>query len=178
MILAWRERLLQLVCFFRVKYTKCVEVLGASDFELDDVFALLYLHRTCIFSSGCEKEILNFMYLLRLLIEKESGKENLNISIARLKKIAKIMSYRSNTHEMKIHIKIVTQNRKRLISKNMKLGVKIQGIFVESFCNLFIWPQGHYYLSKFHSDCLLSPPDWDEFWSIAISLSLLLGKKN
>lgn len=89
MILAWRERLLQLVCFFRVKYTKCVEVLGTSDFELDDVFALLYLHRTCIFSSGCEKEILNFMYLLRLLIEKESGKENLNISIARLKKNCK-----------------------------------------------------------------------------------------
>ena len=64
----WRERLLQLVGLLSIGHTKCVQVLGAADFELDNIFALLDFYRACIFPSGSEKEVLDLMNLLRLCI--------------------------------------------------------------------------------------------------------------
>ncbi len=63
--------MLQLVSLLRVKHTQCVQVLGATDLELDNILALLDFHRACILSSRGEKEILNLMDLLRLCIVTE-----------------------------------------------------------------------------------------------------------
>jgi len=73
-ILTGRERLLQLFSLLRVKHAKCVQVLGATDLELDNILALLDFHRTCIFPSCSEKEIFNLVDLLRLCI----GTDNRN----------------------------------------------------------------------------------------------------
>lgn len=66
--LTWGKRLLQLGCLLRVEHAKGVEVLGAADLELHHVPAPLYLHRSGVFPSRREKEILDLMSLLRLQI--------------------------------------------------------------------------------------------------------------
>lgn len=47
----WRKGLLQLISLLSIKHTKCVQVLWASNLELDCVFRLLDFHRTCILPS-------------------------------------------------------------------------------------------------------------------------------
>lgn len=58
--------MLQFISFLWVKHTECVEVLGASNLELNHVSAPLDLHRPRILPSGSEKEVLNLVNLLRL----------------------------------------------------------------------------------------------------------------
>lgn len=61
----WRKRLLQLVSLLCIKDAKCVEVLGATDLELNHILAPLDLHGACIFSPRSEKEVLDLVNLLR-----------------------------------------------------------------------------------------------------------------
>lgn len=65
-ILTWRERLLQLVSLLLVRHAKRVEILGATNLELDNTFALLDPHRACIFPSCSDDEIFDLVDLLRL----------------------------------------------------------------------------------------------------------------
>lgn len=61
----WGQGLLQLVGLLRVKHTKCVEVLGATNLELHHILAPLNLDGSCILPSCGEKEVLDLMDLLR-----------------------------------------------------------------------------------------------------------------
>lgn len=63
----WRKRLLQFVSLLGVKDTECVEILRTTNFELNSIFAPLDLNRSCIFPSGSQEEILDFVNLLRLI---------------------------------------------------------------------------------------------------------------
>lgn len=58
--------MLQLVSLLFVKDAESVEVLGATDLELDDSFALLDSHRPRIFPSCGDNEIFDLVDLLRL----------------------------------------------------------------------------------------------------------------
>jgi hypothetical protein len=71
LILTRRERLLQLVSLLLVKDAKGVEVLGATDLELDNSFALLDSHRPRIFPSCGDNEIFDLVDLLRLWVKKQ-----------------------------------------------------------------------------------------------------------
>lgn len=63
----WGKRLLQLVGLLGVKDAQSVEVLGASNLELDNILASLDFHGSCIFPSCGKKEVLNLVNLLRHL---------------------------------------------------------------------------------------------------------------
>jgi hypothetical protein len=60
------EGLLQLVSLLGVIHAQRVEVLGATDLELDGVLAPLDPHRAGILPPRSEKEILDLVDLLRL----------------------------------------------------------------------------------------------------------------
>ena len=58
--------MLQLIGFLRVKDTKRVQVLGASNLKLNDIPAPLDFHRPRILPPRRQKKILNLVDLLRL----------------------------------------------------------------------------------------------------------------
>ena len=58
--------MLQLISLLRVKHTKGVQVLGATNLEFHHFSAPLDFHGACILPPGCEEEVLNLMNLLRL----------------------------------------------------------------------------------------------------------------
>lgn len=58
--------MLQLISLLSVKHTQGVQILGATDLELDHIFAPLDLHGACILPPRSEKEVLDLMNLLRL----------------------------------------------------------------------------------------------------------------
>ena len=78
----WRKRLLKLVGFLLVKDAESVEVLRASDLELNNVFASLDLHGSSIFPPCCQKEVLNLVNLLRLHTFNNHNHQN-NVSISK-----------------------------------------------------------------------------------------------
>ena len=57
--------MLQLIGLLKVKNTEGIQVLGATNLELDHISAPLDFHRTRILPTGCEEEVLNLMNLLR-----------------------------------------------------------------------------------------------------------------
>jgi hypothetical protein len=71
-ILTRRERLLQLVSLLLVEDAKRVEVLGATDLELDNTFALLDPHRARIFPSCSDVDLLR-LWVKRQRTEKHTS---------------------------------------------------------------------------------------------------------
>jgi hypothetical protein len=63
MLTWWQQRLLQLVRLGSIDDGEGVQVPGAADLELDDIFAP---HGPCILPPRGEKEVLDLMDLLRL----------------------------------------------------------------------------------------------------------------
>ena len=77
-----RKRLLQLIGFLRVKDTKRVQVLGASNLKLNDIPAPLDFHRPRILPPRRQKKILNLVDLLRhcgLRVVSGVSEENLKM---------------------------------------------------------------------------------------------------
>ena len=70
--------MLQLISLLRVKHTECVEIPGATNLELHNIFAPLDFHGTCILPSGSQKEVLDLVDLLRLRI-RERERERVEI---------------------------------------------------------------------------------------------------
>ena len=66
--------MLQLVSLLKVRHTECVKVLGAANLEFDHILVLLDLDSPGILPSGCQKEILDLVDLLRLKPKKGSVK--------------------------------------------------------------------------------------------------------
>jgi hypothetical protein len=64
--LTWGQRLLQLVSLVGVLHTQGVQVPAAADLELCDSACLLDLHGLGILPTGCQKEVLDLVNLLRL----------------------------------------------------------------------------------------------------------------
>ena len=58
--------MLQFVSLLGVENTEGVEVLGAADLELHNIFAPLDLYRASILPSCCEEKVLDLVNLLRL----------------------------------------------------------------------------------------------------------------
>jgi hypothetical protein len=78
-ILTRRERLLQLVSLLLVEDAKRVEVLGATDLELDNTFALLDPHRARIFPSCSDDEIFDLVDLLRLWVKRQRTEKHTSV---------------------------------------------------------------------------------------------------
>ncbi|KAK3441296.1 hypothetical protein EUGRSUZ_B01435 [Eucalyptus grandis] len=65
----WRKGLLQFVGLLGVKHTKCVEVLGAANLELDNILASLDFDRPGVLPPCSEEKILDLVDLLRLFVK-------------------------------------------------------------------------------------------------------------